>query len=491
MKISLGTLQTIGSYIADQTARTQKLSRYTRKISVISAEDSYNIDVMGFPEHQTFAILSEPQTTVTRAYNVIETVHHKAPHHIFYAIHDEVSTPDTTYKEYITMLTLRHILERILSIDIISLTNLPPTLLSKAMKEHAITERCFAIFSAHIAHTYQEEHFQAFLYYVFQCNTEEQDKLLELYLTDIYTILLYMPSSLFKMLTCYNQYSTVSSSIRLFCSVPHTLRKKHIRHCSIAFPHIYPSYNTEHKPTYISHHIHAINPSPQYTHGIYYEICSHVPDILCTLCTASKTSQTHTYALIQLYICVLYYTHERTAFPITSLLDELYAEDEALMSYIRTSLSYDILAFATVLEYNNVKPAKEYIYEIVSADITPSLLLDYGIFWIRLFCKDNHRYSCDATYIMCSFLSSFSSITFSVFERLYILALCISTYHRGVDIALLFESNIMQEAIEHISDRDFTHLITTLPDIANKKSFVLLVQKRFIHIYSNIQYLPL
>ena len=474
------------NHLGDYAVRIQKPSWNKRTVSLISDTDTA-IDSMNLPQSTTLNITSTPYTIVIRAYNVVDIMRRRGKS-------DEERYEDNTISsqeydiECIQDITLHYIFESILHIDISHYSTMSTSSINKMIKENNLAHRFIDFLSNYTHVRYQEDHVDSFISYVLQCSKKNQQELLALHIFDIPTIFMYVPSYVFKTLVTYIATTPFSpTSISIVPQSTHTLHKKRVRLSTSPtaytsfLPYVYFS-TSELSPSY---HTHITSITPQYNQEIYQTINYYLPQLIILLCSTQKNSKEHDRSFLLFYSIVLYYCdREHIPIPLRTAIYSLYQDDHEFLEYIeRENISPEIISFALALEYSSNIHAKQYIYDIHKDTIYTSISLQYGIFWIRLLASPEYSYSRNAFYIMTSFISSFSTIKFSVFERLYTIAYRIEHQYADSDILDIFTDSKMREAIEFLSEQTFIDTVNSLSSIKNRKSFSILLKKRFLNAY--------
>lgn len=482
MKTSLHTMQIV-NYIGDYALRIQHASWNKRKVSIVSTQEK-ELEFISLPQATTLTITTTPYSVVTRAYKVrnLEEQRVQSREHTTaeeYSSESDYETSPTTY-------TLRYILENILSIDIEHYSRAPLVIIHNMMKEFLITERFIQFSHQHLSNTYEKEEIDIFLLYLLQCDSKEKDKLLELSLTDIPLIFTYIPPQVFTMLISYQYMFTFVPTVRFPpLHLSYSLRKKNIRLLNITsrgIPSPTQLYLQHHSYT---HHNHITHKTPPYNQDIYHIITLYFPTLITLVCLTQHDSLKHQRYLLILYSIVLYYcVPDYMPISIQECIYSLYQEDIAFLEYIeKENISPHFISFAIAMEHTSNIHAQQHIYENGKDNHYISFLLTYGLFWIALLNKTPNIYSPRAFRIMISLASSFPTLKFFVFERLYTIACSIENYDIESTIVEFFTDSDMRKAIEYLPEKIFREVIESLSSITNKKSFLLILQKRFLDAY--------
>ena len=484
MKISPNTTQ-ITNQIGEYSLYMQRPLWNKRKISVMSTEES-TIDYTEVPKN-SFDIISEPYMIVARTYNVMEIMNQKL-HSYIVLNEDQMDTSGEHFVSSAETITIRYILTHILSLNIDQYSHLPNSLLIKMMKENSIIERFIAFFNHYIPHTYEKEHFSMFLSYILQCNPVDQNLLLDLYISDIPIIFRYIPTHVFKMLIMYTKnIVSFSPSLSITPQATHKLRKKHIRQGTYSIPISLSSlYILSQSDSFLPPpNIEVLNTTYTHSYESYYLSSLYVPNIIISLCSTQKDSIHHKRSLLSLYSIVLsYYSPKYIEVPLEEIICSIYQKDQVFLSRIQNNnISLALISFAITLEDISNIYIQPYIDEVGKDNTLVYLLLHYRIFWIILFSTSRYSYSHEAMRIMTSFISSFSTIKFFVFERLYTIACCIENHHVDRNSIALFTTHEMHEVIEYLPEDIFISIINSIASINNEKSLLLILQKQLLAAY--------
>lgn len=486
IKISIGTIQATNNFIAEEKQKVQKNSGEYRKVSVIEGQDT-TLTIPIYTVQNRIDIASKLHNVV---YNIAKVAEYrnKAPEEYIFEEQEESnsnSSPRNTIDN--DGITLGYLIEYKLALSLEEYRTLPFFILMRKMKEANITEQFQSILDTYTPHSFNKSQLHAFLSYILQCNSSEQELWFTLYIGDIITILEYIPIEAFEMLGSYKIQTREHIPIQSFYQSQKTIRAKSIRQSTIPIQYnpktIHYTANNVRIKSYFGKEI--INSRNHLSKELYYSSASYLARIITKLCSTHKTSIEHKRYLLILDSLILYYfAKEYPNFDVLGLTQSIYMEDTATFDYIKKiKPTEENISFGVTLETLCSISIQKYLEDTYKNASQVKRIIEYNIFWIMLFYNTTHKYSYTAMRITLSFLSHFSTIKFFIFERLYILACYIEEYNNHADTTTLFSNAEVQKAFEGISIDDFTSIVKSIKGIKNKKSFSLLLQKRFIEKY--------